>query len=139
MRSISIIIVTSVIVVAFTCPAFVSGARLAGDGNPAAGSRLQEPEQQSAAADLSGSWQVSLSGKRGSRKATMQLKQDGGKVSGEFQGERGSAPLSGTLNGSDISFTIKMPRREVSFTGTIHGNKMNGTTEQGGSWSATRQ
>ena len=69
----------------------------------------------------------------------MQIKQDTGKLSGTFQGERGSASLKGKLEGNQVSFTVKLPRRQVSFTGTIDGGKMSGTTEQGASWTATRQ
>lgn len=139
MRSIHVIIAACAIVIALARPGSASGTSLAGVETSIAGSHLQEGAQDSAAADLSGNWQVSFAGKRGSRQATMQIKQDGSKVSGSFQGERGSAPVSGTLNGNDISFTVKAPRREISFKGTVHGNKMNGTTEQGGSWSATRE
>jgi len=139
MRSISVIIARCAIGIAFAWPGSASCTSFAGDETPSAGSYVQEGTQDSPAADLSGNWQVSFAGKQGSRQATMQIKQDSSKVSGSFEGERGSAPVSGTLNGSDISFTVKAPRREISFTGTVHGNKMSGTTEQGGSWSATRQ
>jgi hypothetical protein len=92
------------------------------------------------AADVTGSWQVSWTGRNGDqRQATLQLKQDGDKLSGTFMGERGSVGVKGSVKGNQISFDVKMPRRKVPFSGTVDGNKMSGTTEQGASWSATRQ
>jgi hypothetical protein len=69
----------------------------------------------------------------------MQIKQDGSKLSGTFESERGSAPLKGSLQGNQVSFSVKLPKRQGSFTGKVDGDKMSGTTEQGTSWTATRQ
>jgi hypothetical protein len=68
----------------------------------------------------------------------MQLKQNGTKLSGKFQGERGSTSLTGSLQGNQVSFSVKMRKRQATFTGTVDGDKMTGTTEQGASWTATR-
>lgn len=90
--------------------------------------------------NLSGNWQMSWAGPKGKqRQVTMQVKQDGSKLSGNFQAERGSAPLTGSLKGNQVSFSVKTPKRKASFTGTVDGDKMSGTTEQGASWTATRQ
>jgi hypothetical protein len=94
----------------------------------------------STAPNLSGNWQMSWTGPNGNqRQVSMQLKQDGKKLSGTFEAPRGSVPVKGTCNGNQVSFTVKLPKRQASFTGTVDGDKMNGTTEQGASWSATRQ
>jgi hypothetical protein len=94
----------------------------------------------SAMPSVTGNWQVSWTAANGTqRQVTMQLKQDGKKLSGTFQGERGSAPLKGSLDGSRISLNVKLPRRQASFNGTVEGDKMSGTTEQGAPWTATRQ
>ena len=92
------------------------------------------------AANISGNWEVSFTGRNGGeRQVAMQLKQQGSKLSGTFQGQRGSAPLSGTVQGNEVAFNVKMKRRDASFTGTVEGDKMSGKTEQGASWTATRQ
>jgi hypothetical protein len=70
---------------------------------------------------------------------TMQLTQNGSKLTGSIQAERGTVPVSGTVNGEHISFKAKMPKRAVTFSGTIAGNKMSGTTGQGSPWTAIRQ
>ena len=104
------------------------------------------PQQDTAAnnnnpsSSVSGDWQVSWAAANGNqREVSMQIKQDGSKLSGTFQGERGSAPLIGKIEGNQVSFNVKLPRRQLSFTGIVDEGKMRGTTEQGASWTATRQ
>jgi hypothetical protein len=113
---------------------------------------------QSRSTSFGGAWQVSWQGRDGSQQATMQIQQDGSKLSGTFQGARGSSPLSGSVDGNNISFNVQMQGRRgamtLAFTGTVDGNKMSGTFQpQGGggehgghgggggghSWSAVRQ
>ena len=94
----------------------------------------------STAPSLSGNWQMSFTGPKGSqRQVSMQLKQDGKKITGTFEGPRGAVPVKGSCDGNQVSFTVKLPRRQASFSGTVDGDKMSGSTEQGGAWSATRQ
>jgi len=101
---------------------------------------LAASQDANAAPNVSGSWQLSWTTASGAqRQATMQIKQDGTKLSGKFQGERGSTALSGSLDGSQVSFSVKLRRSDASFTGTVDGDKMSGTGGRGGSWTATRQ
>lgn len=110
------------------------------EASAAAVSPMQEARQQSAAPDLTGNWQISWTGKNGSdRQAALQIKQDGTKLTGTLQGERGSAPLKGSLQDNKVSFTVKVRRRQVDFAGSVDGDKMSGTTKQGAAWTATRQ
>jgi hypothetical protein len=96
--------------------------------------------QNSSAATASGNWQVSWTNKDGDPKqASMQIKQDGSSLSGTFQAPRGSAKLTGSLQGSQVSIDVKAGGRQISFTGTLDGDKMSGTTAQGKPWTATRQ
>jgi hypothetical protein len=108
---------------------------------------------QSQSTNIGGAWQLSMQGRDGAQQASMQLQQDGSKLSGTFQGPRGSSPLTGSVDGNNISFNVQMQGRRgamtLAFTGTIDGNKMSGTIQpQGGregrgggsrSWSAVRQ
>jgi hypothetical protein len=41
--------------------------------------------------------------------------------------------------GRRISFGVKVYGRQVSFTGTVDGNKMSGTTKEGAPWLAAHQ
>jgi hypothetical protein len=111
---------------------------------------------QSQSTNIGGAWQLSWQGRDGSQQATMQIQQDGSKLSGTLQGPRGSSPLTGSVDGNNVSFNVQMPGRRstttLAFTGTIDGNKMSGTLQpQGGgheghgggrgnhSWTAVRQ
>jgi hypothetical protein len=92
-----------------------------------------------APAKVAGTWQMSLQGRKGAREATLQIQEDGSKLSGTFEARGDSAPLSGSVHGDKISLTTAGDKKERSFTGTVEGNKMSGTMKRGGSWSATRQ
>jgi hypothetical protein len=127
----------------FVCSLMVAGGIVVATSlfAEASGAPAQDASSASATVpNLSGNWQLSWTAANGEqRQATMQIKQDGKKLSGTFEAPRGSVSLKGTCNGNQISFTVKLPRRQASFTGTVDGDKMTGTTEQGAPWTATRQ
>jgi hypothetical protein len=100
----------------------------------------QDAAQNSSAATASGNWQVSWTNQDGDAKqASMQIAQDGSSLSGTFQAPRGSAKLTGSLQGNQVSIDVKAGGRQISLTGTLDGDKMSGTTAQGKPWTATRQ
>jgi hypothetical protein len=107
--------------------------------SPAIGSSASPQDQGATATSISGNWQISWTGRRGPTQATLQLTQNGSKLSGSIEAERGTVRVSGTVNGDQVSFTAKMPKRTLTFSGTVAGNKMSGTTAQGSPWTATRQ
>jgi hypothetical protein len=116
----------------------VNGAWKATAELPAAASQDSAPD--SGTPSLSGTWQMSWTSKEGNQKqGTMQLKQDGSKVSGSVQAQRGTFSLGGNLQGKQVSIDVKVPLHKMSFTGTVDGSKMSGTTSQGKPWSAIRQ
>jgi hypothetical protein len=108
-------------------------------------------------ANIGGAWQLSWQGRSGSQQATIQIQQDGAALSGTFQDSRGSTPLTGSVQGNNVSFSVQVQGRRtmtLAFTGTINGDKMSGTLQpQGGgggrggrggeqgshSWSGVRQ
>jgi hypothetical protein len=112
---------------------------------------------QSQSTNIGGAWQLSWQGRDGSQQATIQIQEDGSRLSGTFQGPRGSSALTGSIDGNNVSFSVQMQGRRsitLAFTGTIDGDKMSGTLQpQGGSggregrgggqgnhsWSAIRQ
>ncbi|MGA9966805.1 MAG: hypothetical protein WBQ10_16530 [Terriglobales bacterium] len=107
--------------------------------------------------NIGGAWQLSWRGRDGSQQATIQIQQDGSKLSGTFQGPRGSSQMTGSVSGNNVSFRVQMQGHRtitLAFTGTIDGDKMSGSFQpQGGggghegrgsgqgdhSWSAVRQ
>jgi len=91
-------------------------------------------------ANVAGTWHLSLRPPHGdSQAATMQLQQDGSKLSGIFKAERRTVSLTGKVVGNHISFSLKTFMMPVSFDGTVDGDTMHGTTSRQGSWSATRE
>jgi hypothetical protein len=95
--------------------------------------------QDTSTANVSGDWQGSWTDADGNQHPiTMQIKQDGSKLSGMFTGQRGSTSLKGSLSGNQVSFSMK-GQRQIKFSGTLDRNKMSGTTDRGFAWSATRQ
>jgi hypothetical protein len=113
----------------------VSGVCMA---NPGQAGSVQNAT--AAVLSVTGAWKFSWIDKNGdARQGTMQLKQDGSSVSGSFKGDHGPFAVVGTLQGNQISLTVKAPMRKVSFTGTVDGGKMGGATEAGKTWTAVIQ
>ena len=89
----------------------------------------------SQSANVSGAWQISWQARSGTQQATMQIQQDGSKMSGTFQDASGSSSVTGSIAGNNVSFSVQIQGRPMSlaFTGTIDGDKMSGTFQpQGG-------
>lgn len=76
-----------------------------GDGGPSPGPSIS----------LTGAWTGAASDSSGPGKMTWQLQQSGDSVSGTVTmtdtetGESGQGTLSGTVSGSDLSFTLRVP------------------------------
>lgn len=103
-----------------------------------AGGQTHETSSPSAAKppDVSGKWQVSWQGRLGTEQCTLQLHQDGTKLTGTFQDQRGLSSLSGTIDGKQISFEVQFqgPRPFTTrFTGTVDkttdADKIQGTSQ----------
>jgi hypothetical protein len=91
-------------------------------------------------AKVTGTWKLALDTPHGQMPGALQLKQDGGKLTGSVDVEHmGSMPLVGQVEGTKLSFTIEIQgNQKITFNGTVAGDKISGSMEQGGSWSATR-
>ena len=97
-------------------------------------------QASSAPAHPEGKWKLSFSDPKGNaRQGTLALQQDGSNLGGTYTGPRGTFSTTGAMQGNQIKFTIKGLGKKMSFTGNVDGDKMNGTTDSGGSWAATRE
>jgi hypothetical protein len=79
--------------------------------------------------NVAGTWQVSWQVRLGTARASLQLKQDGSKLSGTFQEMGVSSRLSGSIQGKSISFDVEFPGPRpytIEFTGTVDGEKISG-------------
>jgi hypothetical protein len=91
-----------------------------------------------AAADINGEWKLSYStSNRLTREATLNLKMDGGQVTGILSSDRGSTPIAeARLDGSAFSFTVVRKGNgdeiRIKYSGTVSGDAMKLTMQYGG-------
>ena len=90
-------------------------------------------------ASVVGKWLLSWEGRKKSRQATLDIQQDGSKLTGTFGEQSGSEPLSGSVQGNRVSISVDGKKGSITFTGTVKGNRITGKTSDGASWMATRQ
>ena len=96
-------------------------------------------------AKVTGSWEMSAETPRGTMTQTLTLQQDGSTLKGTLKGQRGEAPVTGSVTGNKISFTVTRDTPNGSFTieysGTVEGDSMTGTAHSerfDGKWTAKR-
>ena len=90
-------------------------------------------------AAVSGTWalRVNLGGAGGEVEVTLNLQQQGERLTGSLQGQLGSGQIgAGSVTGSDIRFTVPITlpgpgsqTTDANFTGTVTGNEMRGTVQ----------
>ena len=96
-------------------------------------------------AKVAGSWEMSIETPRGTMTQTLTLQQDGSTLKGTLKGQRGEAPVTGSVTGNKITFTVTRDTPNGSFTieysGTADGDSMTGTAHSerfDGKWTAKR-
>ncbi len=98
------------------------------DLRPATGA----PAGQAGRNTLSGTWNLSVNLGQGDKTATLNLQQEGERLSGSISGSLGAGDISNaSLSGNDVRFTasleIEGQTKEATFAGTLSGNEMRGT------------
>jgi hypothetical protein len=90
---------------------------------------------------IDGDWNLTMNTPMGSREVKANLVQTGGVLGGEFKGDQGSAPVTGTIDGDAVAFkaTVNGPmgQMELSFTGALDGDKVSGNVAFGSFGSGT--
>jgi len=117
-----------------------------------AGTTPAKPPATSAPAnnssDISGEWAFQVETAAGSGSPTFTFKQDGEKLSGQYKGAFGEAPLTGSFKDGKIAFTIKVDAQgqqlTINYTGTLEKDgTMKGTVDLGdvgsGTWTGKRK
>jgi hypothetical protein len=98
--------------------------------------------------NVTGEWAFTVETAQGSGTPTFIFKQDGEKLTGNYRGQFGEAPVTGTVKGADIKFTIKISAQgqelTITYTGKIETkDTMKGTAVLGelgeATWSAKRK
>ena len=120
----------------FLALALACGAMLAWSGTAIAAEE---------SAKVAGTWEMTSQGRRGTRTQTLTIQQDGNTIKGTVKGQRGEAPLEGSVTGNKINFKITRETPNGSFTieytGTVDGDSLKGTSHSerfDGEWSAKR-
>ncbi len=98
------------------------------------------------AVDISGTWTMKVTSPQGDHSAKLALTQDGSKVTGSIQSDRGEFKIDGSLKGDEIEFSIQYTGGDapgaIPFKGKIEGaDTMKGqytAGEAGGEWIATK-
>ncbi len=97
-------------------------------------------------AKVAGKWETTVETPNGTRTTTFTFEVNGDKLTGTVAGGRGGdAPLSGTVKGKEVAFTVKRMMRDqeitIEYKGTVEGDEIKGTvgTPQGSrDWLAKR-
>ena len=90
------------------------------------------------AADVSGKWVAQVPGRGGqTREITINLKADGGNLTGSVTTMRGDAPISdGKIDGDNVSFTQVMEfngnQVKIHYKGKVSGDQIQFTREREG-------
>lgn len=98
--------------------------------------------------DISGAWAFQVETPAGAGTPTFTFKQEGEKLTGQYKGAFGEAPVTGTVKANKIDFSIKVQvegqEATINYTGTVEKDgTMKGTVNLGeigsGTWTAKRQ
>lgn len=97
--------------------------------------------------DLSGQWDLEIKFAAGMANQTLAIEQKGNTLNGTHYASFGSRNLNGTLHGKDIlvrsAYTRQGVRINFTFTGTVHGDVMEGRVSMGeygmADWKAKRR
>jgi hypothetical protein len=83
------------------------------------------------AADVNGTWKISIESETSKSSSTLVLKNDGAVITGTYQGQFSDAPLTGTLKGNEILIAFKTETQgvplDITYVGTVVGDTMTGT------------
>lgn len=96
-------------------------------------------------AKVAGTWTLSVTSGRGGPQ-TLTLTQDGQKLTGTLHGGRGDSPVTGTITGNNITFSVSRTNQngdtvKTDYTGTVSADSMKGTVSMRGNsvdWTATK-
>ena len=84
---------------------------------------MQAPAQKPALTSVTGKWNVTLEMAAGTASPTLDLTQQGEKLTGIYEGRYGKFPLTGTVKAGKIDFTFKMNAEGtdvvMTYTGTV--------------------
>jgi hypothetical protein len=89
------------------------------------------------AADVTGTWKLTVETQAGTGTPTLVLAQQGEQLTGTYTGRLGESPITGTTAGDAIEFSFSATgpmggTATVKYTGTVSGDTMSGSMTMGG-------
>ena len=88
------------------------------------------------AVNVTGDWAFTVQTDQGGGNPTMTFKQEGEKLTGKYNGQFGTADLTGTVKGNAIHFTFNIDvqgqQAPATYDGTVEKNTMKGKMDIGG-------
>ncbi|MFN0123106.1 MAG: hypothetical protein ACKV2V_21610 [Blastocatellia bacterium] len=109
----------------------------------AAGAAPASAPAASGGHNITGEWAGQVETAQGSGSPAFTFKQEGEKLTGQYKGMLGEAPVNGTVKGADVDFVIETSQGKVVYKGKIEGAEMKGTVSLGdigsGTWTAKRK
>jgi hypothetical protein len=88
------------------------------------------------AVNVTGEWAFSVQTDQGGGNPSMTFKQDGEKLTGKYNGQFGTADLTGTVKGNAIHFTFNIDvqgqQAPATYDGTVEKNSMKGKMDIAG-------
>src|SRR5271168_168070 len=90
-------------------------------------SRALQPQQEQPPDDVRGNWTIYSKNIDNGQTVTksVQINQNGNRLSGHFKGPKQSGGIQGSVNGHHIEFSTKT-RNVLTFRGQVEGDKMSG-------------
>ena len=96
---------------------------------------VQEKEKKDATVNVTGAWVFEVETSAGSGSPTMTFKQEGEKLTGQYSGQLGELPLTGTVKDSKITFqmdvSVEGTNLTIVYSGTVEKDSMKGTVSLG--------
>jgi hypothetical protein len=108
----------------------------------------QKEGASAGASDISGVWNLTVETPQGTGTPVFTFKQEGGALTGSYKGQLGEGPVTGSVSGSDVKFSVKLNVQgqdlAIVYTGKIESaDTMKGKVAFGdlgeGTWSAKKK
>ena len=83
-------------------------------------------------AKMDGTWNLTVETPSGSGTPVFKINEEGGKLSGTYQGAFGESPITGEVKDKDFVIKFTSSGLPMTYTGKLDGNKMKGKVDFGG-------
>jgi hypothetical protein len=85
--------------------------------------------------NVTGTWNMAVETQAGTGTPVFTLKQEGTAVTGQYKGQLGEAPVTGTVKGDELTLNYKVNVQgtdlSVTYTGTVTGDTVKGKVSLG--------